>query len=192
MVLFTRTIALRVTASDVVVDPRKSIAHPVTDEPLPPPKDIKSKSLLAKVDPDLLAHFEAMASDPYGHVQKLRDEEAARQVIDAIVYDKDQHNAAVNPFLGQSETAKGNFVKNVQPGVIEFFRYEAQPVELLLFGSQRNMTLTDRLSKDPDVAALIQLGGAIHQRWAAEDKAAAESARKAAEHTLRRLEANAA
>jgi len=144
MVLFTRTIALRVTASDVVVDPRKSIAHLFTDEPLPPPKDIKSKSLLAKFDPDLLAHFEAMASDPYGHVQKLRDEEAARQVIDAIVYDEDQHNAAVNPFLGQSETAKGNFVKNVQPGVVEFFRYEAQPVHTRVAGSY-----SSALAKEP-------------------------------------------
>jgi hypothetical protein len=165
---------------------------PVTDEALPPPKDMKSKSLLQKVDPDLLAHFEAMASDPYGHVQKLRDEEAARQVIDATVYGEDQHNAAVNPFLGQSETAKGNFVKSVQPGVVEFFRYEARPVDLPLFGSQRNMTVEARLSKDPSMTALLDLSRSIHRQWSAEDMASAEAARKTAEETLKRLEANAA
>jgi len=161
---------------------------PVTQEPLPPPRDIKSKSLLAKVDPDLLAHFEAMEADAYGHVQKLREEEAQRQVIEAIVYGPDQHNPIVNPFLGSNETAIGSFTKNAPPELTTFFRYEAQPVALPLFGAERNMTIEGQLSKDPYVSALIELGRVIHRQWNAEDLETAKQQRAAADEQLRRLQ----
>jgi len=94
--------------------------------------------------------------------------------------------------LGTNETAKANFAKNVSPELVEFCKCEAMPVEVALFGASRNHTIEGRLSKDSSMTALLALGRAIHRQWAAEDKAAAEAARKTAEETLRKLEANAA
>lgn len=160
---------------------------PVTKEPLRPPKDVKEKSLLAKVDPDLLAHFENMERDPYGYVLKLRQEEAQRKVIDAIAYDETSHNPTINPFLGNDLTKQGQFEKSVSPEVLAFCKYEARPVELPLFGANADMTIQGRLSKDADVSAILGLAGSVYRQWAYDDKVAAEAQRKAAEETLRKL-----
>jgi hypothetical protein len=160
---------------------------PVTKQPLPPPKGLAERSLLAKIAPDLLQHFDVMEREPYAHIQKLRDEEAQRKVIDAIVYDESAHNPAVNPYLSDNLTAKSNFEKSASPELVEFCKREAVPVTLPLFGPDRNMTVQAKLSKNPDTNAIMQIADGIWRQWSFEDMENAKQQKAAAEATLRKF-----
>jgi hypothetical protein len=160
---------------------------PVSGQPLGPPKDLKERSLLEQTDPVLLAHFDSMANSPYARVLKLRQEEAQRKIIDAIPYSPDTHNPTVNPFLGTDMTAQGQFEKNVNPETLAFYKYEAQPVRLDLFGKDKNMTTLVRLKKDPDVSAILQLGDRIDAQWTYDDLENAKKQKAEAEATLRKF-----
>ena len=148
---------------------------------------MEQRSLLARVDPDLLAHFDNMERDSYGYVQRLRDEEAQRKIINAISYDETSHHVQINPYLGDSLTAKSSFEKHASPELIEFCKYEAQPVTLPLFGPDANMTIQAKLSKDPDMNALLQLGQTIHAQWTYDDVENAKQQKAAAEATLQKF-----
>src|SRR5262245_34909300 len=70
---------------------------PVTGAALPNPwltKNLKGQSILEKRDPDLAAHFKAMAADDYGTLAKLQDAETARIAMEEIPYGESEH--AVN------------------------------------------------------------------------------------------------
>ena len=90
--------------------------------------------------------------------------------------------------MGTNETAKAEFVKR-DPLLAEFYKQEAEPVEIPIFGKHRNQTVIAKLSKDPSIAALVHVAARIHEHWQAADRAAAQDAQRAAQETLRRLEA---
>jgi hypothetical protein len=166
--------------------------NPITDEPLPPPATLDERALLAKQDPELLQWFDDMAKAPYQRLVAHNAAEAQRKVIEAIEYGPDQHNPVLNPFIPDADgktnlTARSNFEKSVSPELLAFYKWEALPVSIPLFGANRDLTLEGRLSKESDVWAIMELGRSIHRSWAYDDKLAAEAARKAAEETLRKL-----
>lgn len=74
------------------------------------------------------------------------------------------------------------------PDLAKFYEREAEPVEIPIFGKNKNTTIADRLAKDPSTARLVRLAGRIHENWASEHKLAAQQQRVAAEATLKRLE----
>jgi hypothetical protein len=165
----------------------KPWTDPVTGEQLPNPwktKNLKGQSLLEQRDPALAAHFKAMAEDPYGTLAKMQDAEAQRQSLSSIPYSANEHQ--LNPFLGNNETAKAEFVKR-DPDLAKFYEEEAKPVEIPIFGKNKNLTIAGKLAKDPRMAALVQLAARIHEQWLAEDKLAAQQQRAAAEEALKKL-----
>ena len=92
-------------------------------------------------------------------------------------------------YARKKRKGKSNFEKSVSPELASFYRWEAQPVTLPLFGEQRNHTIHDHLTKDPDVNAILQLGKTIHAQWTYEDVESAKQQRAAAEETLRKHKA---
>jgi hypothetical protein len=95
---------------------------PVTGEQLPNPwktKNLKAQSLLEKRDPQLAAHFRAMATDDYGTLAKMQDAEAHRQSLSLIQYGANEHQ--LNPYLGSNETAKNLFAKR-DPELAKFYQ----------------------------------------------------------------------
>jgi hypothetical protein len=75
------------------------------------------------------------------------------------------------------------------PDLAKFYQEEAQPIELPLFGKNRNLTVVGKLAKDPSTAGLVKVAARIHENWLAQDKLTAQQQRAAAEETLKRLEA---
>jgi len=163
--------------------------NPISGQPLPPPKTPDEKGVLAKHDPELLQWFEELEKHPYKTVAAHKEAEAQRQALESLQYGADEHG--MNVFLGDNETAKGEFVKR-DPELAKFYQYEAQPVEIPIFGKNRNQTVIARLAKNPSTAALVQVAARIHENWLAEDRVAAQQQRAAAEATLKRLEGAAA
>jgi hypothetical protein len=108
-----------------------------------------------------------MAADDYGTLAKMQDAEAQRKSLAEIPYTEAEHQ--LNPFLGDNETAKAEFTKR-DPDLAKFYQEEAQPVELPIFGKNKNQTVVGKLAKDPSTAALVQLAGQIYEQWQAADK----------------------
>jgi hypothetical protein len=128
--------------------------NPISGQPLPPPKTPDEKGVLAKHDPELLQWFEELEKHPYKTVAAHKAAEAQRQALESLQYGADEHG--MNVFLGDNETAKGEFVKR-DPELAKFYQYEAQPVEIPIFGKNRNQTVIARLAKNPSTAALVQV-----------------------------------
>jgi hypothetical protein len=175
--------------------PPKPWTDPVTGEPLRNPfaknaLDLKAQTILAQRDPDLAAHYKAMAADPYGTLAKYQDAEAARTAMEQIPYGESEH--AVNPFRTNDQTAQALYIKNAPPGLAEFCKTEAKPVEVPLFGKNRNLTVEGALSKDPGMFALMKVAQQVRETWAREDTRAAQEVRAAAEAEIKRLAAIAA
>jgi hypothetical protein len=169
--------------------PPKPWLDPVTNEPLPNPwliKNLKGQSILEKRDPDLAAHFKAMAADDYGTLAKMQDAQAARIALEQIPYSAAEHET--NPFRTNDLAAQSAYVKNAPPGFVEFCKYEAKPVEIPIFGKNKDMTIEGQLAKDPATFALMKVAQQIHSQWNREDKAAAQAQRAEAEAALKRLE----
>ena len=162
----------------------KPWVNPITGEPLPAPTTPDEKAILAKQDPELMRWFDELTKHPYAAVAKYNEAEAQRQTLSSIQYGEKEHK--LNPFRGDNQTAQGEFVKR-DPELAKFYEVEARPVEIPIFGKNRNQTVVGRLSKNPSMAALVQVAARIHEQWNAEDRLSAEAARKAAEATLKKL-----
>jgi hypothetical protein len=165
----------------------KPWVDPVTGQPLPPPTDLKGKTLLRKYDPALADHYEAMARDPYAHLQSLREREAQRDALAKIPYSSEQHET--NPFRRNDKTAQSRFVKR-DPDLAKFYAEEAKGVSIPLFGGNRNLTIEGRLAKDAATAALVKIAQRIHEDWREQDRLAAQEQRARAEAELKKLEAS--
>ena len=163
---------------------------PVTGNPLPNPfaknaPDLKGQTILTQRDPALAKHLKAMADDPYATIAKLQDEQVERESLGAIPYDEKIHK--LNPFLGDNKTAQSEFVKR-DPELAKFYSEEAKPVEIPLFGRNKNMTVEARLYKDSQAAAVLKIGTVIAKQWLESDRAAAAEARANAEAELEKLQ----
>jgi hypothetical protein len=158
--------------------------NPLNNQPLPPPNGIAERSLLQKLDPELLRLFDALEKEPYQVVQQMRSEEAKRQAMAAIEYDSNTHEG--NPFRRGEQTEMAELFKR-DPTLAQFCQAEAKDVELNLFGSTRDLTARGRLLKDPKTGAIFELAEKIHEQWRMEDKIAAAQAKAAAEATLKQL-----
>jgi hypothetical protein len=166
---------------------------PITNEPLPNPwktKNLKGQTILQQRDPDLAAHFQAMAEDDCGTLAKMQDEAAARASLEAIPYGETEHS--MNVFRGNDQTAQAQFIKNAGPGLVEFFKNEARDVEVPLFGRNRNLTIESRLAKDARTLALLKVAQQVRETWAREDTRAAQAQRDAANAEIERLKTIAA
>jgi hypothetical protein len=159
--------------------------NPLSYEPLPPPKTLDEKAILAKHDPELLRWFEEMGKHPYKTVAAHKEAEAQRQSRQAIHYDGKVHQT--NVFRGDNLTAKSEFQKR-DPDLARFFEEESHPVELPLFGPNRNETVIGKLARDAPTAGLVQVAERIGREWQAADREAALKQRAVAEETLKRLE----
>jgi hypothetical protein len=60
---------------------------------------------------------------------------------------------------------------------VEFFKNEAHPVEIPLFGKNRNLTVEGQLAKEPKMFALMKVAQQIRDVWLREDRAEAEARR---------------
>jgi hypothetical protein len=127
--------------------------------------------------------------DLYALLLQGRGTEVERKVINSIPYGDAEHQ--VNVFRGNNQTEQAQFTARA-PKLAEFYKREARDVEIPIFGKGKNMTVEARLSKDPSTAALIQVAGRVHEDWLAQDRAAAQEQRAAAEEALRKLESQAA
>jgi hypothetical protein len=165
----------------------KPWVDPVTGQPLPPPTDVKGKTLLRKYDPALADHYEAMERDPYGHIQQLHEREAQRAALAKIPYSSEQHET--NPFRRNDKTAQAQFFKR-DPDLAKFYQAEAKDVEIPLFGRLRNLTIEGRLAKDAATGALVKIAQRIHEDWREQDRIAAQEQRARAEAELKKLEAS--
>jgi hypothetical protein len=105
--------------------------------------------------------------------------------MEQIPYGESEH--VVNPFRTDDQTSQAIYTKNASPALVEFCRYEAKPVEIPLFGKNRNVTLEGQLAKDPATFALLKVAQSIHEQWVAEDRAAAQQQRAEAEAALKKL-----
>jgi hypothetical protein len=161
--------------------------NPLTNRPLPAPKTPDERALLAKRDAELLRLFDALEKEPYRVVQQMREDEAKREAMTKIESNENTHLA--NPFCRNDESAKAELFKR-DPMLAQFCQQEARPVELNLFGAQRDLTVRGKLTKDPAAATIVELAEKIHQQWRMEDKAAAADARAAAEAKLAELSAS--
>ena len=161
---------------------------PVTNEPLPNPwktNNLKGQTILQQRDPDLAAHYKAMAADDYGTLAKMQDAEAARIAMEQIPYGENEH--AINPFRADDQTAQAAFIKNAPPGFAEFCKNEAKDVEIPLFGKNRNITVEGKMAKDPATFALLKVAQQIHESWNTEDLATAKQQKAEAEAALKKL-----
>jgi hypothetical protein len=170
--------------------PPKPWTCPVTGAQLPNPfakgsEDLKAQTVLVRRDPELAEHYKAMAADPYGTIAKMQDVEAARAAMQEIPYGESEH--LVNPFRTNDLKAQSQFVKNAPAGFVEFCKNEAKPVEVPLFGKNRNLTIESNLAKDSKTFALLKVAQQIRETWRAEDARHAEAKRAAAEDEIKRL-----
>jgi hypothetical protein len=78
------------------------------------------------------------------------------------------------------------------PELAKFYEQEAKPVSIPVFGRNKNMTIQNRLYKDPHAAATYKIAEQVAQQWLASDKQAAEEQRKAAEAALAKLQSQIA
>jgi hypothetical protein len=166
---------------------------PVTNEVLPSPFSLeddaarlRATSALAKHDPELLAHFEAMHADPYGHVQALREAEAKRLKQVAVKYGEAEHKA--NPFVtGATETAKSKFIREY-PDLVETYQRETEPIHMPI-GKNKNMTLAGKIARDPKLHAIVSRADEIIRVWNEQERERLRAAKAQAEQELKRLEA---
>ena len=158
---------------------------PITGAPLPPPKSPDERAVLAKVDPDLLAWYDKLEKSPYKAVSDHLADQAFRNALSGIPYGPSEHEG--NPFRGKDETSK-NLLAKRDPELAKFYQEEAKPVEIPLFGKNRNLSIAGRLTKDSVSNAVVTIAEKIHQNWMADDKATAQAQQAAAAETLRKLE----
>jgi hypothetical protein len=130
-----------------------------------------------------------MEKSPYKTVADHLAEEAHRKALGGIPYGQEHHKT--NPFRGNDQTAKAQLVKR-DPDLAKFYEEEAKPVEIPLFGRNRNITVTGRLTKDPLSSAIVQIAEQIHKTWVNDDRVRAQTQQAAAAEELRKLEATLA
>jgi hypothetical protein len=118
----------------------------------------------------------------------LQDEETERRSLSSIPYDADIHK--LNPFLGKNATAQAVFARRA-PDLATFYREEAKPVQIPVFGAKRNLTVEGKLYRDPETAAIVKVAQQIGRNWLDEDRAAAIEQRKLAEAALEKVQAQA-
>lgn len=158
---------------------------PITGAPLPPPKSVDERAVLAKVDPALLDWYDRLEKSPYKTVAEHLDKEAYRKVLTGIPYGPSEH--ANNPFLGKNETAKAHLTKR-DPELAKFYEAEAKPVSIPLFGRERDLTIGGRLTKDPVANSVVKIAEQIHRAWMNDDRVRAEQQQAAAAAELKKLE----
>jgi hypothetical protein len=168
----------------------KPWTDPVTGAQLPNPfakgsADLKAQTILQQRDPRLAEHYKAMATDPYGYLSRLQDEQVERESLGAVPYDSEIHK--LNPFLGDNLRAQDEFFKR-DPKLAEFYRAEAQPVEIPVFGKNRNLTIEGRLHRDLHAASVLKIANALQAQWLAADRQSAAEAKTKAEAEIARLE----
>ena len=148
---------------------------------------LRATTALAKHDPELLAHFQSMHADPYGHVQALREAEAKRLVQASVKYSEAEHRA--NVFVnGSSETAKSKFVREF-PDLVETYQREAQPIELPI-GRDKNLTIASKIARrDPKLHAIVTRADETIRVWNQQERERLRAAKAQAEQELKKLEA---
>src|SRR5262249_10156397 len=125
--------------------------NPLSGQPLPPPKGPDERAILAKTDSELLGLLDEMEARPYATVKKLRDAEEKRVRQAAVKYCEAEHRA--NVFAnGASETEKAKFTRDY-PGLVEIYKRETEPIQLP-FGTNKNLTIASKLSRDPRLHAI--------------------------------------
>lgn len=97
----------------------------------------------------------------------------------------------MNPFLDNNQTAQAEFVRR-DPELAKFYRAEAEPVSIEIFGARRNLTVEGRLFKDPNAAAVLKVAREINRQWLDADKQSAIEQRATAQKELERLQAQIA
>jgi hypothetical protein len=157
--------------------------NPLNNEPLKAPRGIAERSLLQKLDPDLLQMFDQLEKEPYQTVHAMREAEAKRAAMAAISYDENAHEA--NPFRRNDQTAMAELHKR-DPLLGSFCQQEARPVELNLFGAKRDLTARGKLFRDP-AAATIELAEKIDSQWRLDDRRQAAEQKTEAERRLAEL-----
>jgi hypothetical protein len=158
---------------------------PVSGLPLPPPKTLDEKGVLARRDPELLAHFEAMKKAPYQTVATYLDQETEREAAATAVYNAETH--ATNPYRDKNYAAMTDLVRR-DPATAKRYAAEALEVTIFKVGKGKNIDLMGALSRNPEQAAVIKNAVQILDDWRASDRrAAAEQAANAAQQ-LKALE----
>jgi hypothetical protein len=90
-----------------------------------------------------------------GHL--VVQEEVKRESLGAIPYGPDEHK--LNPYIGGNLQAINEFIKR-DSELAAFYKQEAEPVSLPLFGPNRNLTVEGRLYRDPHAASVLKISRA--------------------------------
>ena len=70
-----------------------------------------------------------------------------------------QINTGFNPYIGGNLQAINEFIKR-DSELAAFYKQEAEPVSLPLFGPNRNLTVEGRLYRDPHAASVLKISRA--------------------------------
>ena len=70
-----------------------------------------------------------------------------------------QIKTGFNPYIGGNLQAINQFIKRAFE-LAAFYKQETKPVSLPLFGPNRNLTVEDRLYRDPHVASVLKISRA--------------------------------
>jgi len=84
-------------------------------------------------------------------------EEVKRESLGAIPYGPDEHR--LNPYIGGNLQAINEFIER-DSELAAFWKQEAEPVSLPLFDPNRNLTVEDRLYRDPHAASVLKISRA--------------------------------
>ena len=80
-----------------------------------------------------------------------------RESLGAIPYGPDEHR--LNLYIGGNLQAINEFIKR-DSELAAFYKQEAEPVSLPLFGPNRNLTVEGRLYRDPHAASVLKISRA--------------------------------
>ncbi len=161
---------------------RDEVTGQTARNPYEKPQDFESIRILERRDPLLAAHLKAIAGGvSYAYLAKIEDEKAERETLRKLPYGETEHKQ--NVFLSGTLTEQGQFTKLIHPAVVQFYRREAEPLEIPL----NNLTLRGQLfKKDGRLHELVKRASEILTAWQKEDRARlaemrAETDRKLAE-----------
>jgi hypothetical protein len=109
-----------------------------------------------------------MAKSPYEYVARLQDNAAAAARRKAVKYDAETHSR--NPFASENhnQTEMSRLVIT-DPERAEVYRPEAKPLQLPWTLGARNLTGMGRLSRNPEVRAVVGRAENILRVWLTEE-----------------------
>ncbi len=156
--------------------------------PFADPPDLESQGILTEREPQLATHLKRIAGGvSYAYLAELRDKEAARARLAAIIYGQQEHKT--NPWVTRDLQAQAQLVRE-DPERASYFKREAEPVHLPWQPGAKNLTSLGQLTaKAPHIAKLANRAAELQRQIIAEQVASAKAAESSARTARQKAEA---